>query len=313
MDIPIYLITGFLESGKTSFVKETLSDPEFTEGCRTLLIAFEEGIEEYEDSFLKESKIDYVLIEEEEEITENFFIECHKKYNPQRVMIEYNGVWNMDHIFQAKLPKEWALAQIISLVDASVFRLQMSNMRSMLVEQLSESDLIIFNRCDDTTDKLWIRRNIKVINRKAQIIYERADGQIDEGQDEELPYDINQDEIDIVDDDYGIWYMDAMDYPERYDGKTIRIRGMVYKGKSFPKGYFVPGRFAMTCCEDDMQFVGFVCKSEYADRYQNKEWVYVTAEMKYEYNKAYGQKGIVLYLKKIEHTSAPDEELVYFT
>ena len=38
MDIPVYLVTGFLESGKTSFINETISDPEFITGERTLLI-----------------------------------------------------------------------------------------------------------------------------------------------------------------------------------------------------------------------------------------------------------------------------------
>ena len=313
MDVPIYLITGFLESGKTSFIKDTLSDPEFTEGSRTLLIVFEEGMEEYEDDFLEKNKIDLVVVEDESELDDKFFFELNKKYKPERIMMEYNGVWKLETVFRKKMPKEWALGQIIATVDASNFKVQLSNMRSMIVEQISEADLIIFNRCDKDTDRVWIRRNVKVINRKAQLIYESADGELDENFEEELPYDIDADVIDLCDDDYGIFYMDALDNPDRYSGKTVRYKGMVYKGKNFPEGYFVPGRFAMTCCADDTQFVGFVCKSKYAEKLKNRQWVYVTAEMRKEYHPAYGQESIVLYSKKIESANKPEEELVYFT
>lgn len=313
MDIPIYLITGFLESGKTSFIKDTLSDPEFTEGCRTLLIVLEEGMEEYDDAFLEENKIDLVMVEDEEELTDHFFLDLQKKYKPQRVMIEYNGVWKIETVFKKKMPKEWALAQIIATVDASNFKVQLNNMRAMMTEQLSEADLIIFNRCDENTERLWIRRNVKLINRKAQLIYETADGVLDGNDEEELPYDINADVIEIEDDDYGIFYMDALDHPERYEGKTLHYTGMVYKGKSFPEGYFVPGRFAMTCCADDTQFIGFICHSKYAEKLKNRQWVKVTVNAKYEYHKAYGKESLVLYSKRIENATKPEEELVYFT
>ena len=47
LEIPVYIATGFLESGKTSFIKEILEDHEFTEGKKVLVICCEEGVEEY--------------------------------------------------------------------------------------------------------------------------------------------------------------------------------------------------------------------------------------------------------------------------
>ena len=44
--IPVYVFTGFLESGKTQFIKEIIADPGFTENERTALLLCEEGIEE---------------------------------------------------------------------------------------------------------------------------------------------------------------------------------------------------------------------------------------------------------------------------
>lgn len=49
-DIPMYVFTGFLESGKTKFIQETLEDERFNTGERTLLLVFEEGEEEYDVS-----------------------------------------------------------------------------------------------------------------------------------------------------------------------------------------------------------------------------------------------------------------------
>lgn len=43
MEIPVYLFTGFLDSGKTSFIQDTISDPDFLADEKTLLIACEEG------------------------------------------------------------------------------------------------------------------------------------------------------------------------------------------------------------------------------------------------------------------------------
>ena len=47
-EMPVYLFTGFLESGKTTFIKETLGDPRFNNGQRTLILLCEEGETELE-------------------------------------------------------------------------------------------------------------------------------------------------------------------------------------------------------------------------------------------------------------------------
>ena len=313
MDIPVYLITGFLESGKTSFIKETIADPEFSSGERTLLICCEEGEVEYDMKVLKDNKVSLVTIENKEELTEDFLRKCHAKYRPQRVMIEYNGTWDFDLIFDLAVPKGWITAQIITTVDAETFEVYMNNMRSLMANQMANSDLIIFNRCDENTKKNALRRSIKVLNRRAQIVYEGKDGNImSNNEEEDLPYDINAEVVEIVDDDYGIFYIDASDNPSKYDGKTVKIKGMVYQPPGMPKTCFVPGRFAMTCCADDMAFVGFICNYEFSDKLSEKEWVSVTAKIKCEYHPGYQSEGPVLYVDEVEKASEPEEPIVYF-
>lgn len=312
MEIPVYLFSGFMDSGKTSLIKETLIEEDFGEGAKTLLIACEDGEVEYDETELAKANTTLVMIEEEEEFTESKLKELDLQYKPDQVFIEYNGTWEMATLLEMKLPKDWIIVQSLATVDATTFDMYLTNMRAMIMEQIFQADVVILNRCDDNTPKGKFRRAIKVINRKAQIAYERADGTVDTGEMEELPYDLNQDIIDITDMDYGIWYMDALDDPRKYEGKKVRFLALVYRPEKLKKGVFVPGRFAMTCCADDITFVGFKCKYDKASEIAHKSWITITAEMHNEFAMEYKGKGPVLYAIDIQPAEKPEDELIYF-
>lgn len=312
MEIPVYLINGFLESGKTTFIQETLQNDEFFSNEKSLLIVCEEGAEEYDTKLLSACKTDILTLSEEEKLTTKFLKDCQKKYNPQRILIEYNGMWKMDSIINLLLPKDWVIVQIITLADASTFELYLNNMRSMISDHFTNSDMVIFNRCKEDTKQGLYRRSVKAVNRRAQIYFELEDGSPMEPEEEELPFDFNAEIMEIEDEDFGLWYMDAIDHPQKYQGKKVKIRGMVYKSEQFQVDSFVPGRFAMTCCADDVTFIGFLCKSKKAVALQERQWVLVTAEIKLEYLQEYNQEGPVLYAEEIIMTKEPKENLVYF-
>lgn len=312
MEIPVYLFSGFMDSGKTSLIKETLIEENFGEGAKTLLIACEDGEVEYGEAELAKANTKLVMIEEEEEFTEEKLKELDNQYKPDQVFIEYNGTWEMATLMEMNLPKGWMIVQALATVDATTFDMYLANMRAMIMEQIFQADVVIINRCDDNTPKGKFRRAIKVINRKAQIAYERADGTVDNGEMEELPYDLNQDIIDITDMDYGIWYMDALDDPRKYEGKKVRFLALVYRPEKLKKGVFVPGRFAMTCCAEDITFVGFKCKYDKASEIPHKSWITITAEMHTEFAIEYKGKGPVLYALDVQPAEKPEDELVYF-
>lgn len=313
MEIPVYLFSGFMDSGKSSLIRETLIEGDFSEGGKTLLILCEDGEVEFDENELLKANTKMVMIEEEEAFTESKLKELSTQYRPDQVFIEYNGTWQMSTFLEMQLPKDWILVQSLATVDATTFEMYLANMRAMIMEQLFAADVVIINRCDDDTPKGKFRRAIKVINRKAQIAYERKDGTIDENDMEELPYDINQDVIDISDMDYGIWYMDALDDPKKYEGKKVRFLALVYRPEKLKKGVFVPGRFAMTCCADDIAFVGLKCKYENASEIQHKSWIMITAEMRNEFAMEYKGKGPVLYAVDIQPAEKPEDELIYFS
>ena len=311
-EIPIYLFTGFMDSGKTTLIKETLFENGFAQEGKSLIICCEDGDVEYDEAELNKIHAKLVMIEKEEEFTAERLQQIHNEYLPEQIFLEYNGTWGMDTLMETTLPKGWTIIQSLATVDATTFEMYLGNMRAMIMEQLFTADVVIFNRCDDSTDKGKFRRNVKALNRKAQLVYERADGTLDE-REEELPFDISGDELDISEADYAIWYMDCLENTKKYIGKKVKFLALVYNPDKLKKGVFVPGRFAMTCCVDDVTFIGFKCKYADEDKIPHKSWINITAEVRYEFAREYKGKGPVLYPVSIEPAEKPEDELVYFS
>ncbi|MBD5486969.1 MAG: GTPase [Lachnospiraceae bacterium] len=306
---PVYVINGFLESGKTEFITYTLSQPYFQVRGKTLLILCEEGEKEYDENLLKMSRTQLELIEDEEEFNTTRLIELEKKHKPERIIIEYNGMWNYKAM---KLPWHWKIEQQMTIIDASTFPMYFTNMKSLLAEQLRASELIIFNRCDGVEDLSSYKRNVKAINPKAEIVFEDSNGEINEIMEEDLPYDLKSPVIELNNQGYGIWYLDSLDHLERYEGKTVQFTAMVLKPKDFPPGYFVPGRMAMTCCAEDMAFLGFACEYDKTNTLTDKQWVKVTARVEKEYFADYQGEGPVLHAISVGQTKAPKDEIISF-
>lgn len=306
----VYIINGFLESGKTEFITYTLAQPYFQVRGKTLLILCEEGENEYDEKLLKSSRTELVLVEEEADFTPAKLMELEKKYRPERIIVEYNGMWNYKEM---KMPWHWKIEQQITTIDASTFPMYFTNMKSLLAEQIRRSELIIFNRCDGVADLSTYKRNIKAINPKAEIVFEDSNGEINEIMEDDLPYDLHAPVIELDNEGYGIWYLDSLDHLERYIGKTVQFTAMVLKPKDFPTGYFVPGRMAMTCCAEDMAFLGFACEYEQAEQLGDRQWVKVTASVSKEYFADYQGEGPVLHAKSVESAKEPKEAVISFS
>jgi len=306
----VYMINGFLESGKSEFIRYTLEQPYFRIREKTLLILCEEGEVEFDQKLLKKSRTEIELIEEEEDFTPEYLMELEKKHKPERIIIEYNGMWNFKEM---KLPVHWKIEQQITTIDASTFQMYFTNMRSLLAEMLRNSEMIIFNRCDGIRDLSNFKRNVKAVNQTAEIIFEDSEGEVNAIMEDELPYDLSQDVLELNDMGYGIWYLDTLDNAYRYENKKLVFLAMVLKPKGFPKDYFVPGRMAMTCCADDMAFLGFACEYEGASKLTEKSWVKVTATLSWEYWADYKGEGPVLHAISVEPAAAPEKEVIDFT
>ena len=312
MNVPVYIVTGFLGSGKTKFITDMLTDEGFSEGERTLLLCCEEGEEEYDPEALKQGNAVLVNLDDPKQIAGKRLMRMNREHRPERVIIEYNATWLLETLYAAEKPDSWALAQIIDLVDASTFEMYLKNMRKYMADGLKEADLVIFNRCDENSRKSPWRRAVKGLNSGTRIFFENLDGTTDDGvADEDLPYDVKANPVVIGDEDFGTFYLDALEHPDRYDGKHIHARGRAFRMEDMPKNCYVFGRHVMTCCAEDIGGIGFLCQFK-GEGPKTNDWIMVEARAEKSFSPLHNCEAIILTEQSAKPTGAPREELVYF-
>ena len=311
-EIPVYLFVGFLESGKTKFIQETFEDPNFDSGDKTLLLICEEGEEEYNEKKFAFPGVTVKVLEDKAELNPQNLLKLEKESGAGRVVIEYNGMWLLQDLAEA-LPESWIVYQCIATADGTtaLTYARDTSMRSLLLDKIARSELIVFNRAEAVNNdaaRQELHKLVRQASRKCDIAYEFADGSVayDDIPDP-LPFDINADIIDIPDDDFGIWYMDCQDEPQKYTGKTVKFLAQVCQTNRAGKNSFVPGRFAMTCC------VGFPCSYDGYKALEQRAWVRVTAKVGYKFHNIYRGKGPVLTAISVEPAEKPLNDVVTFS
>lgn len=272
-DVPVYLFVGFLESGKTKFIQETLMDAEFNDGENILVLVFEEGMEEYDPGEYPSKNVFFKFFDSKEEMTKVNLQKALREHDCTRVVVEYNGVWLLDDLLEV-MPKKWAIYQMATFADANTFPSYNANMRQLVYDKLNGSSLVVFNRCSDSTDKLELHKIVRAANRVANIIYEDENGDMEYDEFEDpLPYDLEAPIVEIGDRDYAWFYQDISENSEKYYGKTLRFSGYVRNNMKLPNGAFLFGRQMMTCCEADIGFAGFMCAWKDAGKLKNGQWL----------------------------------------
>ncbi len=310
--IPIYLFLGFLESGKTKFIQETLEDKRFNKGEKTLLLICEEGIEEYDISRMPKKNIITHVIDDKAEFTMENFTKILKESGAERIVLEYNGMWLMNDLFNA-MPDDTTIAQVMYFVDTTTFNNYNANMRSLVVDKLNSAEMVIFNRFDEKYDPQEFHKIVRGVSRRAEIVYEYTDGRVayDDIEDP-LPFDVEADEITIEDKDFALWYRDIMDEPMKYDGKIMTFKALTAKNEKFPVNTFAVGRHIMTCCVEDIQYCWLVAHEDNGSLPANKEWITITGKISVQKHKLYRGKGPVLYVQSFEKATAPEQPVATF-
>ncbi len=311
-EIPVYLFLGFLESGKTKFIQDTLCDERFNSGEKTLLITCEEGIEEYEPTLFSGNNVTIREIENEAELTSKALSKMQKEASAERVIIEYNGMWSLDSILN-NFPKGFTLVQCMMFADATTFINYNANMRNQTVDKLRVSELVVFNRMSKDIDKMELHKIVRGVSRRCDIAYEYPDGSVEYDDIEDpLPFDIDAPVIKIEDTDYALWYRDLIEETDKYNGKKVKFRAIAAYDTRMPDNTFVAGRHVMTCCIDDVEYSPIVCICKNKHSIKSRDWIMVTGTIKVEYCKFYQGKGPVIHIEETAMTSPPKQELATF-
>lgn len=315
-EIPVYLFLGFLESGKTSFIQETMNDPQFDSGDKTLLLVCEEGEVEYQPAQFAFGGVTVARLEDEAQLDPEHLARLAQQSGAGRVLIEYNGMWQLQQLRDA-LPANWLIYQTICTADGTTFKTYFDNMRQLMLEKFAASELLVVNRAEAVStsdDREFVHRAVRQASRRCDIAYEFADGSVEyDDLPDELPFDINADVIEIADEDFGVWYLDASENPDKYAGKTVRFTAQVCQTPRVGQGQFVPGRFAMTCCVQDIEFVGFPCKYDQAKALAQRSWITITAKVRVQFHPLFGGKGPVLTALDVQPAQPLHNDVVTFS
>lgn len=312
MEIPVYLFTGFLDSGKSTFLQSTLEDKRFNNGERTLVLLCEEGEVELNPARFSGKNVTVQKVDSEDMLSPAQLSTWQKGCRAQRVMIEYNGMWAMETLF-SNLPKGWIVYQEMMFADANSFLIYNANMRERVVDKLQGAQLVVFNRAQKGFDKMPLHKLVRGISRSADIAYEYSDNEVEYDDIEDpLPFDKNASVIEIDDADYALWYRDLSEELNTYDGKNVRFKGQVVVDDSIPNNCFIVGRPLMTCCADDIRFAGLVCEWGGVSQLSSRNWVIVKAKIAVRKHPCYGRIGPVLIGTSVEKTVAPEKEVASF-
>ncbi len=312
IQIPVYVFTGFLDSGKTKFIQETLEDPRFNAGERTLLLVFEEGEEEFDVSTYPYKNV-YIEVLDQQTVTTKELRDLAKKYKAQRVVAELNGMQLVGDIY-SHFPEDWAVAQEVMFADSTTFMSYNANMRNLVMDKLVGGQMVVFNRLTPGQDTMPFHKLVRAANRRIDILYDYTDGTTayDDVEDP-LPFDINAPIIEVKDEDYALWYRDVNEEVQKYHGKTVRFKAQVAMLRREKNGMFAPGRFVMTCCVEDIQFCGIPCKYAGVKNLTSRGWIIVTATISAEKHPLYkGDIGPVLTAISVTEAQPADPDVATF-
>jgi len=311
-ETPVYLFTGFLESGKTTFINQTLCDERFNTGERTLVLLCEEGLEELLTENFICPDIFVKALESEDDLNSKNLSRLQNECRADRIFVEFNGMWTLDALYTA-MPRNWTVYQEFMFADSSSFLSYNKNMRSLVFDKLQSCELVVFNRCTALTDEMALHKIVRAVNRKCDIAYENTDRKVhfDEIEDP-LPFDISAPVIKISDDDFAVWYRDLGEELQKYDGKTVSFKAMISTDAKIPNGCFVIGRPLLNCCADDISLAGLIAVGTLPETVENGDWVQLCAEIEIKEHEAYEKKGPVLKALSIELAKEPENPVASF-
>lgn len=309
--VSVFLFTGFLGAGKTTFIQQSLEHIGFCTGEPTLLLVCEEGEEEYEPARFANTGVMIRTLSGPEELTAVRLTELRKEAQASRVLIEYNGMWTSEAL-EAAMPDNWHIFREMAFFEAASFPLYNHNLRTLVYDKLKKCDVAAFTSPDGTEDRLQIHRIVRGISRRAGIAYQYRDGHTEyDAVVDTDPFDLNAEVVCVGDGDYAYWSRDITEAPRKYDNKCVQLKCRTVLRGDLPEGTIGVGRYVMVCCENDIQFVGFLCEG-LSFPVENNTWILLTGTIHLKFHAAYGRVGPVFSCAAMEPCEPPQQTVATF-
>ncbi len=319
------LVQGFMDSGKTTFIQDCILNDYFHKYGSTLILCFEQGESEYDIAALRERRTEVAFFgDEEEENVTAFCLRMINEHHPDRIYVEMNAM--MQGLREA-LPPVMNITYISVWVEWKTMDLYVRNLQQLLNQMVSEAHQVTFRGCPSKDLLAPYSQLFRLMNHKATYLRQDPMGYHEKAFDLFVPWSLDENEIEITQETYLLFWLDAADHPEHYDGKMIRFTsplevrvsgngigsgsGIQSTDRSAASGDrqnagkdYSAGRIVMTCCMADLQFMSFPLAGE--NVCPDTGWFLITARAECRSGE-YGRRVLSLQPCDMQTASAPAE------
>ena len=250
-EIDTRLVYGFLDAGKTSYIRENVCSDVFWKYGSTLILCFEQGEETYDPEALAAKRASAAYYEGGD--AGDFCMAALEQYRPDRVYVEMNA---MTEGLREALPACLKVTFAVTLIDWQTMPLYYKNFMPMMKQMVADSHQVVFRSCPSSELLAPYSQAFRLMNPKASYLRRDPMGYHEKAFEMFLPFSLDGPEILISEDRFLPFWLDALDHPEHYDGKRLRFSDPVELRRTGVAS-LACGRVVMTCCMQDLQFMSF--------------------------------------------------------
>ncbi len=247
------LVYGFLDAGKTTYIQDCIENDYFCKYGTTLILCFEQGEADYDEEMLSGRRTTVAYYEGKTDIR-RFCLDSIEACQPDRIYVEMN---TMTPELRAQFPACMQVGYAVTWIDWQTLPLYFANFKQLINQMVSDSGQVVFRGCPSKALLEPYSQAFRVMNQRAVYLRQDPMGYHEKAFDLFLPFSLEDPEIAIDEGGYVPFWLDALDHPEHYEGKTLRFLGPLELRRSGEDGSWSAGRVIMVCCMADLQFMSF--------------------------------------------------------
>ena len=259
------LVYGLKGAGKTSYISDCIANDFFYKDGTTLILCLEKGKTIYDTEALRKRNA-FVSYYHSTLDLGNFCAEQIRKYQPDRIYVEMNSRYPSA---REKFPDVMKVTSAVAWINWETLEWDFDLFRQRFGQMIPESQQVTFRGCPSKEMLAPYSEEFRLLNHRASYLRQDPMGFHEKAFDLFVPYSLEEERITITEKNYLIFWLDAADHPEHYEGKRIcfkdplELRSSVEnpsvnrKDQAAESNTWFAGRVVMTCCMADLQFMSF--------------------------------------------------------